>query len=429
MNFTLYDTINNIYGEEKVDQAKEDIYHLWQACFGDSKEYTDFYFQWKVEDNQILAIYKKESLCSMLHLNPYILSVREQLVPANYIVGVATKKDERRQGFMKMLLEKALRQMYQENMPLTYLMPAAEAIYTPYDFRVVYEQEPWNKLMKDIIQDLRGQHKNLRDYKDIIVKPIGVEDKDCIEELTNFSNERLSKGYDIYVHRTPYYYERLIHEMKSGFGEVLVCYEGNQILGYLSYMAEDTIYITEMITNQNEKDTILQALGAYFEDNIKKEIYEDKEHKSTTIMARIVDFRTFIKDISVSEEMHIIMKVVDDIIQENNGVYQMNFTKEGCHVTSTTKEPEITLNIADVTRLFFGRMKVDEIINHVTPTTKEPEITLNIADVTGSFFGRRKKDDFIRQDSKVLSSIHSESVIDKLDKINKCSKVYINDVV
>lgn len=425
MNFTLNDNINNIYGDEKVNHAKEDIYHLWQECFGDSKEYTDFYFKWKVKDNQILTIYKKDSLCSMLHLNPYILSVREQQLPINYIVGVATQKDERRQGLMKILLEKALHQMYQENMPFTYLMPAAEAIYSPYDFRVVYEQKPWNKIMKATIQNLREQHKN--DYKDIVVKPLSIEDKDCIEELTTFCNDRLSKDYDIYVHRTPNYYERLIHEMKSGFGEVLVCYKGDQILGYLSYMAEDAIYITEMITNQKGKDTILQALGAYFEDNIKKRLHEDKEHKTTTIMVRIVDFRTFIKSISATEEMHIIMKVVDDIIQENNGIYQLNFTKEGCHVTTTTEEPEITLNIADVTRLFFGGMNKEEY--HITTNTEESEIILSIADVTSLSFGRMKKEEFIKQGSEVLSSIHNKSVIDKLDKVNKKLKVFINDVV
>jgi len=427
MNITLYDNINNIYGEEKVNYAKEEVYRLWQECFGDSKEYTDFYFQWKVKDNQILNIYKNDSLCSMLHLNPYTLTVGEQQVRTNYIVGVATKKDERRQGLMKILLEKALHQMYQENMPFTYLMPAAEAIYSPYDFRVVYEQKPWNKFMKATIQNLREQHKSLNDYKDIIVKPLSIEDKDCIEELTTFCNGRLSKDYDIYVHRTPYYYERLINEMKSGFGEVLVCYKGNRILGYLSYMAEDTIYITEMITNPKEKDTILQVLGAYFEEDIKKEIHDDKEHKSTTIMVRIVDFRTFIKSISATEEMHIIIKVVDDIIQENNGVYQLNFTKKGCRVTTTTEEPEITLNIADVTRLFFGGMKKEEY--DITNTTEESEITLSIADVTSLSFGRMKKEEFIKQDSEVLPSIHNKDVFYKLDKINKYNNVFINDVV
>jgi len=391
MNITLYDNINEIYGEEKENRAKEEIYGLWQDCFGDSKEYTDFYFKWKVKDNRILTIYKKETLSSMLHLNPYLLSVRGEQVPANYIVGVATKKEERRQGLMKILLEKAFHQMYQEKMPFTYLMPAAEAIYTPYDFRVVYEQEPWNEIMKAVLEDLK--EKNKTGKKNITVKPLNPEEKDSIEDLTAFCNDQLSKNYDIFVHRTPYYYERLIHEMKSGYGEVLVCYREDQILGCLSYMAEDAIYITEMITNPKDKEEVLEASGMYFNKNIHKEMHENKEHKTTTIMARIVDFKAFVKNISATEEMQIVMKVTDTILEENNGIYQLKFTKEGCHIAETTEEPEITLNIPEVAELFFGRLQRDKFIN------------------AGS------------------TTVHNKEAIDKLDKINSYSHVFINDVV
>jgi predicted acetyltransferase len=394
MNVTLYDNINEIHGEEKVNQAREEIYDLWQECFGDSREYTDFYFKWKVKDNRILTIYKKETLCSMLHLNPYLISVRERQVPANYIVGVATKKEERRQGLMRILLEKALHRMYLEKMPFTYLMPAAEAIYTPYDFRVVYEQEPWTESMKAVIQDLRNQNKTIHENRNITVKPIYLEED--IKELTAFCNDQLSKNYDIYVPRTPYYYERLIHEMKSGYGEVLVCYRDSQIIGYLSYMAEEAVYITEMITGQEDKEVVLKAFAVYFEKNMQKEMHEDKEHKTTAIMARIVDFRAFVKNITVTEKMQIVMKVEDAILEENSGTYQLSFTKEGCYIEETTEEPEITLNMAEATELFFGRLQWDE---------------------------------FIKSGSTINSAVYDKTVINKLDKINSYSKVFINDVV
>jgi predicted acetyltransferase len=394
MNITLYDNINEIYGEEKC--AREEIYGLWQDCFGDSKEYTDFYFNWKVKDNRILTIYKEKALCSMLHLNPYLLSVRGKEVPANYIVGVATKKEERRQGLMKILLEKALHQMYLEKMPFTYLMPAAEAIYTPYDFRVVYEQEPWNEIMKAMIQDLREKTETSNENKDITVRSLNPKDIDRMKGLTDFCNDQLSKDCDIYVYRTPYYYERLIHEMISGYGEVLVCYRQEQILGYLSYMAEEAIYITEMITNNKDKEAVFESFAAYLKKNIQKGMYEDKEHKTTAIMARIVDFKTFVKDISATEEIQIVMEVSDAILEENNGIYQLKFTKEGCHITETEEEPEVTLNIAEAAELFFGRLQWEEFIN------------------TGG---------------TSRTAVHDKAILDKLDKINSYSQVYINDVV
>lgn len=394
MNITLYDDINKIYGKEEENRGKEEIYGLWQECFGDSKEYTDFYFNWKVKDNRIMTIYKKETLCSMLHLNPYLLSVRGRQVPANYIVGVATKKEERRQGLMKMLLEKAFHQMYLEKMPFTYLMPAAEAIYTPYDFRLVYEQEPWNEIMKTVLQDLKEQNKT--GNKNLTVKPLNPEEKDSIEDLTAFCNDQLSKKYDIYVHRTSYYYERLIQEMKSGYGEVLVCYREDQILGYLSYMAEDAIYITEMIANPKATEEVLEAFALYFNKNSHKEIHENKEHNVTAIMVRIIDFKSFVKNISAIEEMQIVMKLTDTILEENNGIYQLKFTNNGCHIAETSEEPDITLNIAEATELFFGRLQWDKCINA----------------------GSTKR-----------TVVHNEGVLAKLDKINSYSHVFINDVV
>lgn len=293
---------------------------------------------------------------------------------------------------MKILLEKALHDMYLEKMPFTYLMPAAEAIYSPYDFRVVYEQEPWNEIMKAVTQDVK--EKNRTGYKNITVKPLDPEEKDSVKNLTAFCNDQLSKNYDIYVHRTPYYYERLIQEMKSGYGEVLVCYREDQILGCLSYMAEEAIYITEMIANRKDKE-VLEAFAVYFNKNIHKEVYENKEHKTTAIMARIVDFKAFVKDISATEEMGIIMKVTDTILDENSGIYQLKFTKRGCHISETTEEPDITLDIAGVAELFFGRLPRDKFINS----------------------------------GNIRTVVHNEEVLDKLDKINSYSKVFINDVV
>lgn len=53
---------------------------------------------------------------------------------ADYIVAVATEKAFRHQGCMRKLLEKALNDMADQGMPFTFLMPASESIYAPFDF-------------------------------------------------------------------------------------------------------------------------------------------------------------------------------------------------------------------------------------------------------------------------------------------------------
>ena len=105
---------------------------LWEEVFTeDTSAFLDYYYYIKTKDNQI---------CSMLQLNPYLLKIEESERPSAYIIAVATKEEYRGRGFMGNLLRQALNDMYTAKVPFTFLMPAAEAIYTPYDFRFIYSQ-------------------------------------------------------------------------------------------------------------------------------------------------------------------------------------------------------------------------------------------------------------------------------------------------
>ncbi len=381
MDYKLYNNINEIQNSEKdVEVVKQELYALWQKCFGDSQSYTDFYFKWKVEENQILSIYRQDKLSSMLHLNPYILMVQGKETPANYIVGVATRQQDRRQGLMKMLLEASIYQMYQEHMPFTYLMPAAEAIYLPFGFRIVYEQEPWNRLFleegqvaaQEIDPEKKGnENLNNGNQDNLTVIPLNADNKERIEQLVSFSNEKLSQEYDIYVKRTSYYYNRFIHEMECTGGKVLLCYCKEKLVGYAAYMAEGGIYIAECIYSEEDKAIVVDAISAFIlrsEDRLP--IWEE-HHNTPTIMARIVDWNSFVHNISASEEIKLTVEVKDSIIEENNGVYTLYFTTLGCDSTRSIEEPEVSADISDLSKLFFGKMSEQDLTAIIKGNDKE----------------------------------------------------------
>ena len=116
-------------------EEKERSRALYEAVFTeDSKKFVDYYYRYKTKDNEILALEEDQQLVSMLHLNPYRMIVNGYEVKSNYIVAVATHADYRHRGYMRLLLEKALGDMAVQRMPFTFLMPASEAIYAPYDF-------------------------------------------------------------------------------------------------------------------------------------------------------------------------------------------------------------------------------------------------------------------------------------------------------
>lgn len=108
---------------------------LYETVFStDTKRFVDYYYEYKTRDNEILALTEGEQIVSMLHLNPYTMIVNGYEVKTNYIVAVATRKDCRHRGYMRTLLCQALRDMNARKMPFTFLMPASESIYAPFDF-------------------------------------------------------------------------------------------------------------------------------------------------------------------------------------------------------------------------------------------------------------------------------------------------------
>lgn len=133
---------------------------LYETVFAeDTKKFVDYYYEYKIRDNRILVLEEDDRLVSMLHLNPYTLIVNGYEVKSNYIVAVATLKDYRHRGYMRLLLTKALCDMAEQKMPFTFLMPASESIYAPFDFVWIC---PHTELPKRVeAMDADGQNRYL----------------------------------------------------------------------------------------------------------------------------------------------------------------------------------------------------------------------------------------------------------------------------
>lgn len=451
-----------------TDKQKADAYDLWQRCFGDSKEYMDCYFAWRLKENQVLSLYDHEIMTSMVHLNPYSLKVVSKEVGANYIVGVATREEYRKKGLMRRLLIKALREMYQEGQEFTYLMPASEAIYLPFDFRYIYQQQRIKMRWKmdksllnekeDVNQDDQlkaadiGEH--LPDNKHAVAKSINevtlypIEDREKGQELTtykiydgidkikvgkllNYVDKILSESQEIYAIRDAHYYERLQAEMRSAGGEVLILYNKDTIIGCLSYMLEgnqaeiteticDSSYTLDIVNcvkkaildqwKMKQTDIVKEIARKDSKRNSDKDILEitfleseylqkdllkksgDEEVTKPIIMARIVNLINFMSHITAKRSFSILIKVKDPIIPENDKTWKLSFTQKEqeypCQIMISTEEPELNIDIATFTSLFFG---------YIAPEDLEQSLT--------------------------------KEVYDKLNDINFFHKIYLNEIV
>lgn len=397
MDYQLFHSINEVMIKDE-DQVKKDIYDLWQECFGDSDAYTDFYFKWKIKENQVFLIYYGNELAAMLHLNPYTLRVQGADLPAYYIVGVATKESHRRKGLMAKLLEAAMKEMCTQGNPFTYLMPAKESIYLPFDFRIVYEQDFWNDKLIQVKNQIEEEEDASR-YERVSVAEneqfkaasltvakynvlrIEPSDSKNIEKLVSFTNNLLENKYDVFVKRTPYYYERLINEMRSSDGEVLLLFADDELIGYLSYTAENYIYITEFITSQEEQDA-LKAFWTYLWPIYKLNVFKRKpESQITAIMTRIINLKTFVGMLKSKRPISIVLEVSDPIVKENQGRFIININENGGNIVETKESPDLLINIGDLTKLFFGKLDNEDLGKClINPSVKEKINEINFLD-------------------------------------------------
>lgn len=168
-----------------ADNEKGRSEALYREAFPEDKDaFVEYYYSYVTKNNQILVMERGKEIASMLHLNPYRMSVNGTAVDAYYYVAVATKADCRHQGMMRKLLYKSLNEIHEEGHPFTYLMPANRAIYEPFDFRIVYQQ-------KKVELPLEPQ----------------------------LANEKMEEMFDVYTLRDDWYVEKMLEEERVCAGD------------------------------------------------------------------------------------------------------------------------------------------------------------------------------------------------------------------
>ena len=258
---------------------KQRVYEIWEDNFHDPVSYANFYFNEVYGKNEVLLneeMSADENLVKgMLHLNPYTLHVKGQPAEAKYIVGVATDEEYRRQGVM--------RELRSRGEWFTYLMPADENYYLPFDFRfgmAQVEQEleylpelrkETEKQAKDIIEkdskdSIDAKQESVAKNKEVLLKKEEVEQESQPEEcpikediLGDNKNKRESSFekytfktelsdaeletlvaqenvikdtlFDIFTEISVPYIRRMEKEVESDYGQVLYVFDRESYVG------------------------------------------------------------------------------------------------------------------------------------------------------------------------------------------------------
>ena len=309
---------------------KQRVYEMWEDNFHDPVSYADFYFSEVYGKNEVLLNQETPAdddiVKGMLHLNPYTLHVKGQPAQAKYIVGVATDEEYRRQGVMRELLVKTFQELRGRGEMFTYLMPADENYYLPFDFRfgmAQVEQEleylpelrkETEKQVEDTVEkdskdnitveqgsiaknkevllmqeeqegqpeecqvkgDILGENKTKRESS-IEKYTFETELSDTeLETLTTQENAIKDTLFDIFTEISVPYIRRMEKEVESDYGQVLYVFDGESYVGRVAVGAEDSYFVLSQVfcADASKRESFLEQVILYCEERYHYNRYQ-----------------------------------------------------------------------------------------------------------------------------------------------------------
>lgn len=361
---------------------------LWGEVFSDdTKSFLDYYYYVKARDNEIYVVEEDGGICSMLQLNPYTVRVEEDEFASAYIIAVATRKEYRSRGYMGALLRASLKDMYNKGYPFTFLMPAAEAIYLPYDFRYIYSQDRGTLLWRDNCSRPQWKKSAVRIALPEVRAAELEEDEDSsmeipifsdaglwdAEEMSSFFENYFADQFQVCTVRDTSYYQTVILEQQSEKGGVRLIRQGGMLKGFYAYAKEEGLEIREPIFLPEYEEDFRVSVGELAEQPARsgqKEIPvsacppDYAEDKKQLIMARIVNLRKLLSALKVNKEETIdcSFAVIDPLIMENSRVWKLKSEKGEAELhVGETEDSEGALPVAELTELIFGRVTPEEL--------------------------------------------------------------------
>lgn len=385
---------------------KNEIYSMWQEVFQDPEAFVQYYYSTMYEKNRVYMIWGNEQekslletkqevtgqqqgieqkLCGMIHLNPYEMKVQDETMEIDYIVGVAVDETMRRRGIMRSMLKTTMEEMRKKKMPFTFLMPAKEAYYTPFDFRFVYERAIWNIQIDSLLP--------------ITVEGEVVEVLPCTEEqemaLIEFCHD-FWQQFMIAPVRTKEYWKQMKEELLAEQGEILLIKKQGMLCGYMTYVLEEQQMVIREIVTKESIEAIIQTFATkkqvsqfkvytdWFHDieQLKKRIGNDckQEMKRVPmIMFRILDIEAMLTKVRSTKECSMTFSLIDEFLPDNTGVYRWTVGTTNAILEKVSQEEvDTVLTIAELTEHLFGYKKNEIFHNqkeklffeHIIPLSK-----------------------------------------------------------
>lgn len=236
---------------DNAERVWGEYHQLWRRAFGDTKKYTDYYFERKAPRSALFEDREDEKLCSMAFFTMYDAILRGKRCCLPYIVGVATDKSRRHEGRMTRVLLSGMEEMKKQGCPLVFLSPADPAIYTPLGFVPGF-------MRQTTIWEREG-------YASLQIRTWDSLDAKQRQQTSAFVERQLQKEpLDLHLVHHELYYDEVNRELQAIDGNLLVLFSHAGIEGTANRIVEEGCQeITELICRRETADRVMESLRVF----------------------------------------------------------------------------------------------------------------------------------------------------------------------
>lgn len=248
-----------VYNAENLN--RKDVIALWMKCFGDSREYVDFFLD-NCPGYVCVEYFIEDKLVSQLFLLEGELASEK----CKYLYAACTHEDYRRRGIMEELIEFTKTYCKDKNYSSIFLVPANESLYSYYSkFGFVA-----SFLKKEVV--FRNKSDLLSELTEADVDTIFNIKKELVEKIDGFKF-----SYDVMKYT--------IKEHLFNGGKIYINSNDNEKSVVFYYTNGSDIIVKELLTEKTEFSS--EKFQHFFNKDVENiYIFSPLVYNSTDIMEK-----------------------------------------------------------------------------------------------------------------------------------------------
>lgn len=329
-------------------QEKEQVKNLWKRCFHDSEEFVDFYFTERYNDAVSRTLYHEDKVVAALQAIPYPMTFYGDIIATAYISGACTDPDFRSRGYMARLLDKTHRQMFDDGILLSTLIPAEESLknyYARFGYADCFGYG--ERLIR------KATYQQVVDNSVFTLVPVPLSQAVSPGIYHFFKQAMAARSYCIQHSKEDF--QVILGDLKISGGELLAVDKVGKIVGLaFLYHAESGLLLKELLLDETlSTDQVLQSILSYYRTDSLHYLFPAQLKQKMLGMGRAIHVQKLLEKVAAFHpELNLSIHITgDEAIPQNNGSYVL---QDGvCQKADTLVNSPLSCDISRFTRLLF----------------------------------------------------------------------------